>query len=296
MVEKIRKVVFPVAGLGSRFLPATKSVPKEMLPVVDRPLIDYAVEEARKAGVEHFVFVTGRGKGAIEDYFDHAFELETTLSERNKEAALKALSTTQLSHGSASFVRQQKPLGLGHAIWCARDIIGDEPFAVILPDELVLHEQGCLAQMVDAWHSHGGNVVAVAEVPDDQVGQYGIVAPGKDDGRIVEVKGLVEKPAVKDAPSRLALTGRYILSPSVFDELKKGAIGAGGEIQLTDAMASTIGSVPFHAVRFDGARFDCGDKAGYLAANIAYALQRDDIGPKLVDLIPQLKDFVLKEC
>ena len=296
LAEKIRKVVFPVAGLGSRFLPATKSVPKEMLPIVDRPLIDYAVEEARKAGVEHFIFVTGRGKGAIEDYFDHAFELETTLTERNKEAALKALSTTQLSYGAASFVRQQKPLGLGHAIWCARDIIGDEPFAVILPDELVLHEQGCLAQMVDAWQTHGGNIVAVAEVPDDQVGQYGIVAPGQDDGRTVEVKGLVEKPAVKDAPSRLALTGRYILSPSVFDELKKGAIGAGGEIQLTDAMASTIGSVPFHAVRFDGARFDCGDKAGYLAANIAYALQRDDIGPKLVDLIPQLKDFVLKEC
>ena len=290
MTSKIRKVVFPVAGLGSRFLPATKSIPKEMLPIVDRPLIDYAVEEARKAGVEHFIFVTGRGKGAIEDYFDHAFELEITLSERNKANALKALSSTQLKHGAASFVRQQQPLGLGHAIWCARDILGDDPFAVILPDEMVQHERGCLAQMVDAWEEHGGNVVAVAEVPADKVDQYGIVKPGKDDGRTAEVKGLVEKPAIGEAPSRLALTGRYILSPSVFRELDKGVRGAGGEIQLTDAMAATIGSVPFHAVRFEGTRFDCGDKAGYLAANIAYALQRDDIGPGLRKLIPHLKD------
>lgn len=290
MTSKIRKVVFPVAGLGSRFLPATKSIPKEMLPIVDRPLIDYAVEEARKAGVEHFIFVTGRGKGAIEDYFDHAFELEITLSERNKANALKALSSTQLKHGAASFVRQQQPLGLGHAIWCARDILGDDPFAVILPDEVVQHERGCLAQMVDAWEEHGGNVVAVAEVPADKVDQYGIVEPGKDDGRTAEVKGLVEKPAIGEAPSRLALTGRYILSPSVFRELDKGVRGAGGEIQLTDAMAATIGSVPFHAVRFEGTRFDCGDKAGYLAANIAYALERDDIGPGLRKLIPHLKD------
>lgn len=290
MAPKIRKVVFPVAGLGSRFLPATKSIPKEMLPVVDRPLIDYAVEEARKAGVEHFIFVTGRGKGAIEDYFDHAFELETTLSERNKASALRALATTQLKHGAASFVRQQQPLGLGHAIWCARDILGDDPFAVILPDEMVQHERGCLAQMVDAWEEHGGNVVAVAEVPKDQVDKYGIVDPGSDDGRTAEVKGLVEKPAIADAPSQLALTGRYILSPSVFSELDKGIRGAGGEIQLTDAMAATIGSVPFHAVRFEGARFDCGDKAGFLAANIAYALERDDIGPGLRKLVPELKD------
>ena len=290
MAPKIRKVVFPVAGLGSRFLPATKSIPKEMLPVVDRPLIDYAVEEARKAGVEHFIFVTGRGKGAIEDYFDHAFELETTLNERNKASALDALSTTQLKHGAASFVRQQQPLGLGHAIWCARDILGDDPFAVILPDEMVQHERGCLAQMVDAWEEHGGNVVAVAEVPKDQVDKYGIVDPGSDDGRTAEVKGLVEKPAIADAPSQLALTGRYILSPSVFSELDKGIRGAGGEIQLTDAMAATIGSVPFHAVRFEGARFDCGDKAGFLAANIAYALERDDIGPGLRKLVPELKD------
>ena len=290
MTPKIRKVVFPVAGLGSRFLPATKSIPKEMLPIVDRPLIDYAVEEARKAGVEHFIFVTGRGKGAIEDYFDHAFELETTLSERNKALALRALSTTQLKHGAASFVRQQQPLGLGHAIWCARDILGDDPFAVILPDEMVQHERGCLAQMVDAWQEHGGNIVAVAEVPKDKVNQYGIVNPGKDDGHTVEVKGLVEKPDVDKAPSQLALTGRYILSPNVFSELDKGIRGAGGEIQLTDAMAATIGSVPFHAVRFEGTRFDCGDKAGYLAANIAYALERDDIAPGLRTLVPQLKD------
>jgi len=290
LAPKIRKIVFPVAGLGSRFLPATKSIPKEMLPVVDRPLIDYAVEEARNAGIEHFVFVTGRGKGAIEDYFDHAFELEVTLSERNKASALKALSSTQLKHGAASFVRQQQPLGLGHAIWCARDILGDDPFAVILPDEMVLHERGCLAQMVDAWNEHGGNVVAVAEVPADRVDQYGIVDPGADDGKIVEVKGLVEKPAFGKAPSQLALTGRYILSPNVFNELDKGIRGAGGEIQLTDAMAATIGTVPFHAVRFEGTRFDCGDKAGYLAANIAYALKRDDIGPDLRTLVPQLKD------
>lgn len=290
MTPKIRKVVFPVAGLGSRFLPATKSIPKEMLPIVDRPLIDYAVEEARKAGVEHFIFVTGRGKGAIEDYFDHAFELETTLSERNKATALRALSTTQLKHGAASFVRQQQPLGLGHAIWCARDILGDDPFAVILPDEMVQHERGCLAQMVDAWEEHGGNVVAVAEVPKDKVDQYGIVELGKDDGHTVEVNGLVEKPDVGKAPSQLALTGRYILSPSVFSELDKGIRGAGGEIQLTDAMAATIGSVPFHAVRFEGTRFDCGDKAGFLAANIAYALERDDIAPGLRTLVPQLKD------
>jgi len=290
VTPKIRKVVFPVAGLGSRFLPATKSIPKEMLPIVDRPLIDYAVEEARKAGVEHFIFVTGRGKGAIEDYFDHAFELETTLSERNKATALRALSTTQLKHGAASFVRQQQPLGLGHAIWCARDILGDDPFAVILPDEMVQHERGCLAQMVDAWEEHGGNVVAVAEVPKDKVDQYGIVELGKDDGHTVEVNGLVEKPDVGKAPSQLALTGRYILSPSVFSELDKGIRGAGGEIQLTDAMAATIGSVPFHAVRFEGTRFDCGDKAGFLAANIAYALERDDIAPGLRTLVPQLKD------
>ncbi|MEQ9143366.1 MAG: UTP--glucose-1-phosphate uridylyltransferase GalU [Parvibaculaceae bacterium] len=290
MASKVRKVVFPVAGLGSRFLPATKSIPKEMLPVVDRPLIDYAVEEARKAGIDHFVFVTGRGKGAIEDYFDHAFELETTLSERNKDAALKALSTTQLNHGSASFVRQQQPLGLGHAVWCARDIIGNDPFAVILPDELVLHERGCLAQMVDAWNTHGGNIVAVAEVPADRVDQYGIVATGTDDGNVAEVTGLVEKPKVGDAPSQLAMTGRYILAPEIFEKLRDGKRGAGGEIQLTDAMAAMIGSVPFHAARFEGTRFDCGDKAGFLAANIAYALERDDIGPRLKDLVPSLKD------
>jgi len=291
VTSRIRKVVFPVAGLGSRFLPATKSIPKEMLPVVDRPLIDYAVEEARNAGIEHFVFITGRGKGAIEDYFDHAFELETTLGERSKEWALKALSSTQLDHGSASFVRQQQPLGLGHAVWCARDIIGHEAFAVILPDELVLHERGCLAQMVDAWNQKGGNIVAVAEVPEPRVNQYGIVAPAADDGRIVEVKGLVEKPDPATAPSNLAMTGRYILCPEIFKHLQNQRKGAGGEIQLTDAMAATLGDVPFHGVRFDGQRFDCGDKAGYLAANIAYAMRRDDIAPRLAELIPDLRTY-----
>ncbi|MEQ9519918.1 MAG: UTP--glucose-1-phosphate uridylyltransferase GalU [Parvibaculum sp.] len=291
MASKIRKVVFPVAGLGSRFLPATKSIPKEMLPVVDRPLIDYAVEEARNAGIEHFVFITGRGKGAIEDYFDHAFELETTLGDRAKKWALKALASTQLDHGTASFVRQQQPLGLGHAVWCARDIIGHEPFAVILPDELVLHERGCLAQMVDAWNEKGGNIVAVAEVPSSRVNQYGIIDPSDDDGRIVEIKGLVEKPDPSSAPSNLAMTGRYILSPEIFKHLQNQRKGAGGEIQLTDAMAATLGEVPFHGVRFDGQRFDCGDKAGYLAANIIYALRRDDIAPRLKDLIPDLKNY-----
>ncbi len=291
MLKKVRKAVFPVGGLGTRFLPATKAMPKEMLPVVDRPLIQYAVDEAREAGIEEFIFVTGRGKVIIRDHFDRSYELESVLRERGKNDVLDALQECLPSTGSIAYMRQQEPQGLGHAVWCARDIIGHEAFAVILPDELVLHERGCLAQMVDAWNQKGGNIVAVAEVPEPRVNQYGIVAPAADDGRIVEVKGLVEKPDPATAPSNLAMTGRYILCPEIFKHLQNQRKGAGGEIQLTDAMPATLGDFPFHGVRFDGQRFDCGDKAGYLAANIAYAMRRDDIAPRLAELIPDLRTY-----
>ena len=275
-MKPIRKAVFPVAGLGTRFLPATKAIPKEMLPIVDRPLIQYAVDEAREAGLEQMIFVTGRGKGAIEDHFDIAFELEKTMSERGKD--LSVLEPTRLGPGNCAYVRQQEPMGLGHAIWCARDIVGDEPFAIFLPDEFMHGSPGCMKQMVDAYDRvGGGNLLSVLEVPREQVSSYGVIAPGRRDGALTEVTGLVEKPRVDEAPSNLIISGRYILQPEVMQVLAAQEKGAGGEIQLTDAMAAMIGSQPFNAVTFDGARYDCGSKAGYIQANLAIALERDDM-------------------
>ncbi len=277
MRKKVRKAVFPVAGLGTRFLPATKAMPKEMLPIVDRPLIQYAVDEAREAGIEQMIFVTGRGKSAIEDHFDIAFELERTMSDRGKD--LSVLEPTRLGPGNCAYVRQQEPLGLGHAIWCARDIVGDEPFAIFLPDEFMVGAPGCMKQMMEAYEEVGGNIISVLEVPHEKVSSYGVISPGETRGKITEVRGLVEKPKVEDAPSNLIISGRYILQPEVMRILEAQEKGAGGEIQLTDAMAQMIGKQPFHAVTFDGKRYDCGDKAGYVTANIALALERPDIAP-----------------
>jgi UTP--glucose-1-phosphate uridylyltransferase len=277
VTKKLRKAVFPVAGLGTRFLPATKATAKEMLPVVDKPLIQYAVEEARAAGIDQFCMVTGRGKTALVEHFDVAFELEATLRERGKSEALEQLRSTQTEPGSMVTVRQQVPLGLGHAIWCARAFIGDDPFAILLPDDLVLADQPCLAQLADAYHETGGNVVAVAEVPREHTNRYGILKIGRDNGRLVEVKGLVEKPAPQDAPSNLSIIGRYILMPEVIKYLARMERGAGNEVQLTDGMAHLIGEQAFHGLRYKGRRFDCGDKVGFLEAQIAYALKRPDL-------------------
>ncbi len=277
-MKPVRKAIFPVAGFGTRFLPATKAVPKEMLPVVDRPLIQYAVDEARAAGIEQMIFVTGRNKYAIEDYFDAAYEIESDLAAKNKTQFLDILESTRLAPGKAAFVRQQQMLGLGHAVGCARDLVGDEPFAVLLPDELLWNPGNpCLKQMIATYENKGGNVVAVLEIPEDQTHKYGIVDPGAVDGAVTEVRKMVEKPAAGTAPSRLALVGRYILQPEIFALLDKGERGAGGEIQLTDAMAKLIGSQAFHAVTFDGDRHDCGDNAGFIQANIALALERPEI-------------------
>ena len=276
-MKKLRKAVFPVGGLGTRFLPATKAMPKEMLTVVDKPLIQYAVDEAREAGIEQMIFVTGRGKSAIEDHFDISYELESTMSMRGK--SLDAISGTRFRPGEVIYVRQQEPIGLGHAIWCARHIIGDEPFAIFLPDELMVGEPGCMKQMVDAYDQVGGNVVCGYEVAPDQTDKYGIVTPGKVEGPLVEVLGLVEKPAIGTAKSNLMIPGRYILQPEVMEVLQTQGRGAGNEIQLTDAMAQMIGKQPFHAYKFGGRRFDCGDKAGFIMANIALALDREDLAP-----------------
>jgi UTP--glucose-1-phosphate uridylyltransferase len=276
-MKKLRKAVFPVGGLGTRFLPATKAMPKEMLPVVDRPLIQYAVDEAREAGIEQMIFVTGRGKSAIEDHFDISYELETTMADRGK--SLDLIDGTRFRPGEVIYVRQQEPIGLGHAIWCARHIVGDEPFAIFLPDELMIGAPGCMKQMVEAYEKVGGNIVCALEVPDSETHKYGIITPGARDGRLVEVTGLVEKPAPGTAPSNLMIPGRYILQPEVMRVLENQARGAGNEIQLTDAMARMIGEQPFHGFSFDGRRFDCGDKAGFITANIALALDRDDVGP-----------------
>ncbi|WP_126176043.1 UTP--glucose-1-phosphate uridylyltransferase GalU [Tsuneonella rigui] len=278
--KRIRKAVFPVAGLGTRFLPATKAIPKEMLPIVDRPLIQYAVDEAREAGIEQMIFVTGRGKSAIEDHFDIAFELEKTMAERGKD--LSVLGPTRLGPGNCAYVRQQEPLGLGHAIWCARDIIGDEPFAIFLPDELMHGSPGCMAQMVAAYEEVGGNLISVLEVPREEVSSYGVIAPGAAvSDTLTEVTGLVEKPAVEAAPSNKILSGRYILQPEVMRTLEAQEKGAGGEIQLTDAMAKMIGTQPFHAVTFAGRRFDCGSKTGFVEATLALALERPDMGAEV---------------
>ncbi len=277
--KPIRKAVFPVAGLGTRFLPATKAIPKEMLPIVDRPLIQYAVDEAREAGIEQMIFVTGRGKSAIEDHFDIAYELEKTMSERGKD--LSVLEPTRLGPGNCAYVRQQEPMGLGHAIWCARDIVGDEPFAIFLPDEFMHGSPGCMAQMVEAYHKVGGNLLSVLEVPHEQVSSYGVITPGANLEGLTEVKGLVEKPKLEDAPSNLIVSGRYILQPEVMRTLERQGKGAGGEIQLTDAMAQMIGHQPFHAVTFNGARYDCGSKTGYIEANLAVALERPDMADEV---------------
>jgi UTP--glucose-1-phosphate uridylyltransferase len=278
-LKPVRKAVFPVAGLGTRFLPATKAIPKEMLPIVDSPLIQYAVDEAREAGIEQMIFVTGRGKSVIEDHFDIAFELEHTMTSRGKDVSV--LANTRLSPGNCVYVRQQEPLGLGHAIWCARDIIGDEPFAIFLPDEFMHGSPGCMKQMVDAYHQIGGNVISVLEVPRNAVSSYGVIAPGAANGAVTEVLGLVEKPKVEDAPSNLIVSGRYILQPEVMRILEGQEKGAGGEIQLTDAMAQMIGQQPFHAVTFNGNRYDCGSKVGYIEANLALALQRPDMAEQI---------------
>ena len=277
MIKPLRKAVLPVAGLGTRFLPATKAMAKEMLPVVDKPLIQYAVEEARAAGIEQFCLVTGRGKTAIVEHFDIAYELEATLRTRDKAAELRMLRESQLPPGAIVTVRQQEPLGLGHAIWCARAFVGDDPFAILLPDDLVLSETPCIQQLANAYYETGGCVVAVGEVPHDQTNRYGIIDIGKDDGRLVEVKGLVEKPKPEDAPSNLSIIGRYVLVPEVMQYLGMLERGAGNEVQLTDAMAKLIGQVPFHGLRYEGRRFDCGDKIGFLEAQIAFALKRPDM-------------------
>jgi UTP--glucose-1-phosphate uridylyltransferase len=289
-MNRIRKAIFPVAGLGTRFLPATKAMPKEMLPVVDRPLIQHVVDEARAAGIEHLIFVTGRNKAVIEDHFDRQFELELTLSERGKKNELELLSDDLPQAGTVSFTRQQSPLGLGHAVWCARELVGNEPFALLLPDVLVQNPKGCIAQMIDAANGLDAkaNIIAVEEVPPSSVGSYGVVGVGKTHGKAFEITKMVEKPKPADAPSNLIITGRYILQPEIFDILSQQEAGAGGEIQLTDAMLELARKQPFYGLKFEGRSFDCGSKIGFLAANIAYALERSDLGPALRAELPGL--------
>lgn len=290
--QKIRKAIFPVGGLGTRFLPATKSMPKEMLPVVDKPLIQYAVEEAAEAGIEEFIFVTGRGKSAIEDHFDHSAELEQTLASHSKNKALELVREMLFEPGAVAYIRQQEPAGLGHAIWCARHLINDEPVAILLADDLILPRKGgpgCMKEMVDAWSGTRGNMVAAMEVSREETRSYGIITTGMSKGALTEVTGLVEKPAPEDAPSQLAVVGRYIIEPGVFDELSKMKKGAGGEIQLTDSLAQRIGHAPFNGFTFSGTRYDCGSKTGFLKANIAFAMERDDMAPELGDWLKTLK-------
>jgi UTP--glucose-1-phosphate uridylyltransferase len=288
MVQRVRKAVLPVAGLGTRFLPATKAMPKEMLTVVDRPLIQYAVEECLAAGIEEFVFVTGRNKSALEDHFDSAYELEATLEQRGKTRELKQTQGATIKAGNAVFTRQQKPLGLGHAVWCARDWIGNEPFAVLLPDELTIDSPTCIAQLAAAHDKTGGNVVAVMDVPREQTKSYGIAAVKAEKDGLAEITDLVEKPKPAEAPSTLALIGRYVLQPEVFDHLGRHETGTGGEIQLTDAMARMIGHMPFHALRYTGRRYDCGSRIGFLEANVAVALHRADTTAETRALLERL--------
>jgi UTP--glucose-1-phosphate uridylyltransferase len=291
MHKPIRKAVLPVAGLGTRFLPATKAMPKEMLTVVDRPTLQHVVDEARAAGVEQFIFVTGRNKGVIEDHFDFAYELEDTLRKRGKQKEIDALAADMLPEGAASFTRQQAPLGLGHAVWCARDLVGDEPFALLLPDMITAtgaRQSRCLAQCVEAYAKHGGNIVAVEEVHPNETHQYGIVAVGADFGHTFEIKGMVEKPAQGSAPSNLIISGRYILQPEIFKILQSVERGAGGEFQLTDGMIELAKTQFFHGVRFDGRTYDCGSKLGFLTANIAFALEREDLSAALREEIRKL--------
>lgn len=286
-MKPIRKAVLPVAGLGTRFLPATKAVPKEMLTVVDRPVVQHVVDEAREAGIEHFIFVTGRGKAVIEDHFDIAYELDRTLQERNKQAAYDELKRDLPKAGQTSFTRQQAPLGLGHAVWCAREIVGDEPFAVLLPDML---SRGCMGQMLTAYERHGGNVIAVEEVKPEETHQYGIVSVGETFGQTFEITGMVEKPKQGTAPSNFIISGRYILQPEIFAILEKGETGAGGEIQLTDAMIKLMGEQSFYGMRYEGRTYDTGSKIGFLTANLAYGLERPDLAGPLKAEIERLLD------
>ncbi len=282
MHKPVRKAVFPVAGLGTRFLPATKAMPKEMLPIVDKPLVHYAVEEAKAAGIEQFFFVTSRGKSAIDDHFDRAYELEATLRERGKEDALEELEARLPEPGQIAYTRQQTPLGLGHAVWCARGLVGDEPFAVLLADDLMVCEQPCLAQMVKAYERTGGNLAAIIEVPRADTSRYGVLDVVSDDGRLVRARGVVEKPDPAEAPSTLTIIGRYIIQPEVFGHLGNAEPGSGGEIQLTDALGKLIDEgQAFHGLRFEGRRFDCGDKLGFLEATVALGLQHAELGPGL---------------
>jgi len=287
-MKKIRKAVLPVAGFGTRVLPATKTIPKEMLPVVDRPALQYVVDEAIEAGIEHFVFVTGRNKGAIEDYFDHAYELEYSLRAKGKTDISEVLEANRPEAGTMSFVRQQSAKGLGHAIWCARDVIGDDPFAILLPDVLVKAPKSCLAQMMDAYNEVGGNIIAVDAVPDERVSSYGVIAPAEGSdatSKLIKMQGMVEKPPVNEAPSNLKITGRYILQPRVMELLADQAAGAGGEIQLTDAMARLMSEQDFHAYKYDGQDYDCGSKYGYFEAVMAYAVDHAEIGKDALKLI-----------
>ncbi len=285
MRKPVRKAVFPVGGLGTRFLPATKAMPKEMLPVVDKPLIQYAVEEAQAAGIEQIIFVTGRGKTSIEDHFDFSYELQDTLRKRGKMEAYGVVTDMMTQPGSVAYVRQQEPAGLGHAVWAARHLVGDEPFAILLADDLVMSKQPCIGQLIDVYNQTGGNALAVMDVPREHTERYGVLDVGSDDGRLAEIKGLVEKPKPADAPSTLSVIGRYVLLPEVFDILENQGKGAGGEIQLTDAMAQMLGKAPFHGLRFEGRRFDCGDKVGFLEATLAFALERSDLGRDVQRLI-----------
>lgn len=285
MKRPIRKAVFPVAGLGTRFLPATKSIPKEMLTIVDRPVIELAVEEAREAGIEHFVFVTGRNKSAIEDHFDKQYELEDTLARRGKTRELESLAAGLPKAGQTSFTRQQEPLGLGHAVWCARDIVGNEPFALLLPDMFIHGKPGCLKQMMDVYAETQSNIIAVEEVPWDEVHRYGVVAKGEAAGKAFSITGMVEKPKRENAPSNLIISGRYILQPEIFAEIEKQEPGAGGEIQLTDAMIRLMGKTPFHGLQFEGTTYDCGDKLGFLAANVALGLEHPELGRRFRALL-----------
>jgi len=288
MVKRVRKAVFPVAGLGTRFLPATKVMPKEMLTIVDKPLIQYAVEEAMEAGIDEFVLVTGRGKHLMEDHFDHAYELEAILMERGKAKELEEVERIAPDPGRMSYTRQRRPLGLGHAVWCARQFINDEPFAVLLPDDLIQADPGCMKQMILAYEEVGGNIVAVEDVPCEQTDRYGILDVADDNGRLARAKGLVEKPSPDEAPSTLSIIGRYILQPEVFNYLDKHESGAGGEIQLTDAMAKTVESIPFHGFRFEGQRFDCGTKLGFVTANVAFAAARSDLRDDIHDMLQDI--------
>ncbi len=290
MSRRVRKAVFPVAGLGTRFLPATKSMPKELLPVVDKPVIHYAVDEARAAGIEQFIFVSSRGKTAMEDHFDRSFELEETLRKRGREADLARLQDALVNSGDLVFVRQQEPLGLGHAVWCARHIVGDEPFAVLLPDDIVMSDPPCIAELIDAHEKIGrSHVVAVQDVSREHTSRYGILDPDVEvAANLVRAKGIVEKPKPEDAPSTTAAIGRYVLDPAVFEHLDKRVQGAGNEIQLTDAIAATMDVAPLHGCHFKGERYDCGDKLGFLKANIAFALQRPDLADGLREFMSEM--------